>query len=98
MSGIRRGAALMAATLIAAASFAGVTASVASAAPHASPASGFLAEETADGTSAAGAERAAIQELHGDFSGCGAVTLVSDFAIGGGIWEATVESTCTGRN
>lgn len=97
MIGIRRVTTLTA-TLIIAASFTGVTATLASAAPPARPGTGFLAEETADGPGASGAERAAIQELHGDFSGCSTPVLVSDFSIGGGTWEATVEATCTGRN
>lgn len=97
MTGIRRITALTAGILIAAASFTGVSAATAAHA-HASQASGFLAEDTADGPSASLAESAAIQQLHVDYSGCGVVTLVSDFSIGGGQWEATVESTCTGYN
>jgi hypothetical protein len=97
---------LLAATaLIAAALFTGGAAAMASTAarPHvpahvlAGPRS-IGATDWGDGATAAAAQQAATQALHGDYFGCEEVYLVSDTDNGDGTWTAEVSSVCRGYN
>lgn len=97
---------LMAATaLIAAVSFTGGAAAMASTVvqPHAQahviagPRS-VGAIDWGDGPTALAAQHAATRALHGDYFGCGEVYLVSDTENGDGTWTAEVSSVCQGFN
>ncbi len=96
---------LAAAALVAAASFTGGTAALAS--PGARPllsahvAAGpktVGAIDAGEGTTAALAQRHATQQLHDDFFGCGPVSLVSDTQLPDGTWFAEVSAVCQGSD
>lgn len=97
---------LMAATaLVAAASFAGGTAALASPAARpqiqvhvAARPNTVGAIDAGEGPTAAAAQRNATQQLHDDFFGCGPVSLVSDTQQPDGTWFAEVSAVCQGSN
>jgi hypothetical protein len=102
----RLGNRLLAATaLVAAVSFAGSTAALAS--PAARPQVQFQvaagprtvgAIDAADGATAVAAQRHATQQLHDDFFGCGPVSLLSDTQLPDGTWYAEVSAVCQGSD
>jgi hypothetical protein len=71
----------------------GGTAGVASVAPRVFP-NTFTVRETGHGATLAAAEQDVRNQLYGDYSGCGPVTLESDSQLADGSWQATIGATC----